>query len=203
MRRTKQRWTDVATAGLVVAIAACSSERPAPSATPGDNDTAGGETAQTAREPQVYKRGSGSVAAAVGPGGGTLELASGPRVDIPPGTLDRTQDIVLKEAPITTAFANQEHERTQGPTFVVGPPLEAPSGKSIRISVPLAAYPSGWGDVSLGYEYPVQQMVGSDDAEHTKWQYESAKHEDGLIVAELQSINGYRMQFVLANLAAQ
>jgi len=153
--------------------------------------------------PAVYKRGSGSVSAAIGPGGGTLELASGPRVDIPPGTLDQTQDIVLKEAPLTTAFSNQEHERPEGPTFVIGPALEAPQGKSIRVSVPLAAYPPGWGDISLGHETPVQQMVAGGDAEHTKWQYATAKLSDGRAVADLPALNGYRLQFVLANLAAQ
>jgi hypothetical protein len=81
--------------------------------------------------------------------------------------------------------------------------MEAPPGTAIRISIPLASYPKGWGEVSLGHEYPVQQMVGADDSEHTKWQYENARLNGGRAVADLPSINGYRFQFVLSNLSAQ
>lgn len=179
--------------------AGCGSDKPAPTASSAPSE--GGE--RVAPGPRVYKRGSGSVSAAIGPGGGVLELASGPKVEIPPGTLESTEDIVLKEAPLTTAFSNQEHERPEGPTFVIGPPLEAPADSKIRISIPLAAYPEGWGDVALGHEYPIQQMVGADDAEHTRWQYENARLVDGRAVSDVQVINGYRLQFILSNLDAQ
>jgi len=187
----------IAIGGLLVP--ACGSDKPAPN-TPRES-TEGGERVATG--PAVYKHGSGSVAGAIGPGGGTLELASGPRVEIPPGTLASTEDIVLKEAPLTTAFSNQEHERPEGPTFVIGPSLEAPANSKIRISIPLAGYPEGWGEVALGHEYPIEKMVGSDDAEHTRWQYESARLVDGRAVSDVQVINGYRLQFILSNLAAQ
>jgi hypothetical protein len=186
-----------AISGLLAA--ACGSDKPAP--TPASEPSEGGE--HKALGPNVYKRGSGSVAGAIGPGGGTLELASGPKVEIPPGTLESTEDVVLKEAPLTTAFSNQEHERPEGPTFVIGPPLEAPAGSKIRISIPLAAYPEGWGEVALGHEYPIQQMVGADDSEHTRWQYETARLVDGRAVSDVQVINGYRLQFILSNLDAQ
>jgi hypothetical protein len=178
---------------------ACGSDKPKPTAS--SEPTEGGE--QVAAGPHVYKRGSGSIAAAIGPGGGTLELASGPRVEIPPGTLESTEDVVLKEAPLTTAFSNQEHERPEGPTFVIGPPLEAPANSKIRISIPLAAYPEGWGEVALGHEYPIEKMVGSDDAEHTRWQYETARLVDGRAQSDVQVVNGYRLQFILSNLDAQ
>jgi hypothetical protein len=187
-------------AALTLAVLACGSDQPASSVKRPSN-AAGGEQVETA--PKVHRRGAGTVSAPVGAGGGTLELESGPRVEIPAGTLDQAQDIVLKEAPLTTAFANQEHERTEGPTFVVGPALEAPAGKSIRVSIPLVAYPEGWGEVALGYEIPVQQMVGGEDAEHTKWQYEPARLSGGRAVADVQTVNGYRLQFVLTNLDAQ
>jgi hypothetical protein len=187
----------IAISGLFVP--ACGSDKPAPSAS--NQPTEGGE--RVAKGPHVYKRGSGSVAGAIGPGGGTLELASGPKVEIPPGTLESTEDFVLKEAPLTTAFSNQEHERPEGPTFVIAPPLEAPANSKIRISIPLAAYPEGWGEVALGHEYPIEKMVGADDAEHTRWQYETARLVDGRAVSDVQVINGYRLQFILSNLDAQ
>lgn len=187
---------------LFVSLAGCSSAEPAPTARsgPGPSSSGGERTIAPAR---VYERGASSVTASVGPGGGTLELASGPRLVIPAGTLEQPQEVVLKEASKTTAFSNQEHQRTEGPTFVVGPALEALPGKPIEISLPLAAYPDGWGDVALGYEFPVQHMAGVDDAEHTKWQYATAKLSDGRAVAQLPAINGYRLQFLLSNLVAQ
>jgi hypothetical protein len=194
--------TRIAIATLAIGgllVPACGSDKPATTAPRAP--TEGGE--RVAPGPQVYKRGAGSVEAAIGPGGGTLELASGPRVEIPVGTLESTEDIVLKEAPLTTAFSNQEHERPEGPTFVIGPPLQAPANSKIRISIPLGAYPEGWGDVALGHEYPIEKMVGSDDAEHTRWQYESARLVDGRAVSDVQVINGYRLQFILSNLNAQ
>ena len=72
-----------------------------------------------------------------------------------------------------------------------------------RVSIPLASYPEGWGDVSLGYEYPEGARVGAEDSEHTKWQYENAKLSGGRAVAELSDVAGYRLQFVLTNLEAQ
>ncbi|MGD8861903.1 MAG: hypothetical protein PVI30_17970, partial [Myxococcales bacterium] len=151
----------------------------------------------------VHKTGNKEVAATLGSAGGTLELSGGPRVEVPAGAIDEPMDFVLKEAPMTTAFFNSEHERPWGPTFVFSPGVNAPDGTTITVSVPLAAYPEGWGDVAIAYEYPVGDMVGAEDAQHTKWQYEDASHTGGRAVAELPAVNGYRLQFVIANLEAQ
>jgi hypothetical protein len=151
----------------------------------------------------VHATGSGSVTAKLGPPGGSLELASGAKVEIPPGAVEGAQDFVLREAPRTTAFFNEEHERPVGPTFIFSPGVDAPEGRTIRVSIPLASYPKGWGDVAIGVESPVGAVVGADDSEHTKWDYENAKLQGGRAVAELPSANGYRMQFVLTNLEAQ
>jgi hypothetical protein len=151
----------------------------------------------------VHKSGSKSVSARVGPPGGTLELASGAKVEIPPGAVEGAQDFVLNEAPMTTAFFNEEHERPIGPTFVLSPGVDAPDGNAIRVSIPLASYPKGWGDVAIGVESPSGAVVGGEDSEHTKWDYENAKLVGGRAVAELPALNGYRLQFVLSNLEAQ
>jgi hypothetical protein len=81
--------------------------------------------------------------------------------------------------------------------------MEAPEGRTIRVSIPLAAYPEGWGDVGIAYEYSMGNRVGAEDSEHTRWQYERAKLSGGRAVADLPALNGYRLQFVLTNLEAQ
>jgi hypothetical protein len=151
----------------------------------------------------VHKSGGDKVAATMGPAGGTLDIGSGAKVEIPPGTFSEATDVVLTVSQGTTAFFNSEHEKPVGPTFEVSPGMSAPEGRTIRVSIPLASYPEGWGEVSLGYEYPEGERVGAEDSEHTKWQYENAKLVGGRAVAEVQELAGYRLQFVLTNLEAQ
>ena len=150
----------------------------------------------------VSKRGSGSVAATVGTGGGSLELSEGPRVEIPAGAVTETMDFVLKVAPKTTAFFNKESERPLGPTFSFSPNVEA-SGGAIEVSFPLASLPEGWGEPSIAYEVSEGAIVGAEDSVRTRWQYERASLSAGRVVAQLPNLTGLRMQFVLTNLEAQ
>ncbi|HMI89728.1 MAG TPA: hypothetical protein VK509_00115 [Polyangiales bacterium] len=173
----------------------------ASSSNEGGDESEGGEL--TAPRGAVQKSGGDSVSATMGPAGGRLDIANGARVEIPPGTLTEATDVVLTVSHGTTAFKNSEHEKAYGPTFEVSPAMAAPDGQSIRISIPLANYPEGWGEVSLGYEYPEGARVGAEDSEHTMWQYENAKLSGGRAVAELAELAGYRLQFVLTNLEAQ
>jgi len=170
------------------------------SATPGSSGDSGGEAVPNSA---VHATGSNSVSARVGPPGGVLELSSGVKVEIPPGAVDGAMDFVLKEAPKTTAFFNEEHERPVGPIFILSPGVDAPEGRTVQVSIPLAGYPKGWGEVAIGVETPAGDMVGGENAEHTRWEYENAKLAGGRAVAALSSLNGYRLQFVLSNLEAQ
>jgi hypothetical protein len=151
----------------------------------------------------VSKRGSGSVAAKLGPGGGSLELDEGPRVEVPAGAVTEGKDFVLTIAPKTTAFFNKESERPLGPTFSFSPDLDAPSGGAIKVSFPLASLPDGWGEPSIAYEVAQGKVVGAEDSTRTRWQYERAQMSGGRVVASLPSVTGLRMQFVLTNLEAQ
>jgi hypothetical protein len=151
----------------------------------------------------VHKRGSGSVAANLGPGGGSLELDEGPRVEVPAGAVKENKDFVLKIAQKTTAFFNKESERPLGPTFSFAPELEAPSGATIKVSFPLASLPEGWGDPAIAYEVSEGEVVGGEDSTRTQWQYERAAMSGGRVVASLPNVNGLRLQFVLTNLEAQ
>jgi hypothetical protein len=151
----------------------------------------------------VSKRGTGSVAATLGPGGGSLELDEGPRVAIPAGAVTDSKDYVLKLAQKTTAFFNKESERPLGPTFSFAPDVAAPDGSAIEVSFPLASLPEGWGDPAIAYEISEGAVVGAEDSTRTKWQYERARHSGGRVVADLPAVTGLRMQFVLTNLEAQ
>lgn len=194
----------IGVAAVLLGLSGCSkkaSEPGASSANESGDGSEGGELA--APRGAVHKSGGDKASATMGPAGGTLDLASGARVEIPPGTLSEATEVVLTLAQGTTAFFNSEHEKPIGPTFDVSPAMSAPSGASIKISIPLASYPEGWGDVALGYEYPEGARVGAEDSEHTKWQYENAKLSGGRAVAEVSEVAGYRLQFVLTNLEAQ
>lgn len=189
----------------LLALAACDGGAGAePGASEGDPSASSGDETPAGPNGVVNKSGSGSVTARVGAAGGTLSLASGPRVEIPAGALDADgEEIELSETQGTTAFLNQESERPVGPTFVIAPGFQAPEGRTIKVSIPLASYPEGYGDVAIAYEYSVGNRVGAEDSEHTRWQYENAKLSGGRAVAELPALNGYRLQFVLSNLEAQ
>jgi len=151
----------------------------------------------------VNKRGAGSVAATLGPGGGALELEEGPRVEVPRGALDAGQEFVLRLAQKTTAFLNRESERALGPTFSFSPELDATAGGKLKISFPLASLPEGWGDPALAYETASGDVVGGEDSTRTQWQYERAALSGGRVLAQVAGVTGLRMQFVLTNLEAQ
>jgi hypothetical protein len=158
-----------------------------PGAAEGDpTSSSGGEA--PAPNGVVNKSGSGSVEARIGSAGGSLTLASGPKVEIPPGAIEGSEEVVIREAQGTTAFFNEESERPVGPTFVVSPDLQAPEGRTIKVSIPLASYPEGYGDVAIAYEYSVGDRVGAEDSEHTKWQYETARLTGGRAVAAIRAL---------------
>lgn len=194
--------------GLLLGLTACKpaggADEPGASSGSGDESESseGGGSGPTPTS-AVRKSGGKSASALMGPPGGTLEIASGAKVEVPPGTLQEAEEITIADAPSSTAFLNSEHQRPVGPVFTVAPPMEATEGRMIRISIPLGSYPPGWGDVQLGYEYPVGDMVGGEDSTHTKWSTEPAKLSGGRAVAELPAVPGFRMQFVLSNLESQ
>jgi len=194
-------------AAALLGLAACKGGAKAhePGASSSSGDEAGSSEGGGSATPNsvVHKSGGKSVSAVIGPPGGTLEIASGAKIEIPPGTFEDGEEVTIADAPGSTAFLNSEHERPIGPVFTVAPSMEATKGHMIRVSIPLAAYPQGWGDAQMGYEYPVGEMVGGEDAEHTKWQTTPASLSGGRAVAEVPALPGYRLQFVLSNLESE
>lgn len=195
MQSATRKWFVVA---MLVGCGGASSN--APAANTANEAKPGGVIAPTR---PVSKRGSGTVAALLGPGGGSLELDEGPRVEVPPGAVSEGKDFVLKVAPKTTAFFNKESERPLGPTFSFSPELDAPAGDAIKVSFPLASLPDGWGDPAIAYEVSRGAIVGAEDSTRTRWQYERAAVSGGRVVASLPNVTGLRLQFVLTNLEAQ
>jgi hypothetical protein len=201
MAKTTNKKLNALTSAMFLILAGCAGGEPG--AAEGDSTSTSGSEGAAVPNGVVNKSGSGSVTATFGPSGGSLTLASGAKVEIPPGAIEGAQEVVLKESQMTTAFYNEESERPIGPTFIVSPAIQAPEGRAIKVSIPLAAYPEGYGDVAIAYEYSAGARVGAEDSEHTRWQYETAKLSGGRAVADLPGVNGYRLQFVISNLEAQ
>jgi len=198
--------TTLGTFGLFLALGCAGASSNAPGSQSADEDLDSDEASEegpAVPNSMVNKRDSGSVTAVVGPPGGSLELTEGPRVEIPPGAVEESEEFVLKTSPGTTAFMNKESEKALGPTFVFSPGVEAPSGRMITVSFPLAGYPEGWGDVALAYEYPTGDRAYAEDSQHTKWQFEPGKLQGGRAVVQVPSLTGMRLQFTLTNLEAQ
>ena len=201
MRNATGKW-------LVLSLIACGcgagAQAGAPEANTANEAQASSRSSGAGPQNAVTKRGSGSVSALLGTGGGTLELSEGPQVHIPAGAVESGQEFVLKVAAKTTAFFNKESEKPLGPTFSFSPGVDAPDGSSIEVSFPLATLPAGWGEPSIAYEAEEGAAISyGEDSTRTKWQYERASLSNGRIVGRLSGLTGLRMQFVLTNLEAQ
>jgi hypothetical protein len=147
---------------------------------------------------EVHKRGDKKLIAEIGPKGGTLELANGARLTIPLGALSETVEITFSEGARTTAFANHEYERAIGPTLEIGP--EASLTGPVQVSVPLAAFPEGFGekDLTLGMEVPSDTQRLEMQGVQTHWDYLPAQSQSGRAVAEISTVPGYRVQFLVS-----
>lgn len=192
---------------LSIVVMGCGGSQAAAPGASTANEAAEKVASESARESgpmnAVSKSGSESVTARLGPGGGTLELTEGPRVEVPASVVEGAQDFVLKIAPMTTAFSNKESEKALGPTFSFSPPLDASAGGGITVSFPLASMPDGWGEPSIAYEVEAGAEIMGEDSTRTKWIYERAKYSSGRVVATLPQVTGLRMQFTLTNLEVQ
>lgn len=102
--RGKIGWVVMAVAAA--SLVACGGSSSAAGASSGGSETADSEGGD-APVPNgvVHQSGAKQVEATLGPAGGSLSLATGPKVEIPPGSIEGAEEIVLKEAPMTTAFS--------------------------------------------------------------------------------------------------
>ncbi len=151
----------------------------------------------------VRERGGDSVTARLGPPGGTLELANGARIEIPPGTVDGAVEVVLKVAPPTTAFKDEDvqGQRPVGPLVLLTPELWAPEGGALVVSIPFSSFPEGYspGDLFLATEEVGRnQRAFAEDTTVTRWEYQEASVRGDRAVAEVSALSGMRLQFVLS-----
>ena len=180
--------------GLAVIAACAGTTRQQPSSTP----VASVDPAD-APQGEIHKRGSKKLIAAIGPRGGTLELANGARLSIPNGALSEPVEITFSEGAHTTAFSNHEYERPLGPIVEIAPEiaLNAP----VEVSVPLGQLPEGFSesDLALGLEVlATNQRAVPGQATNTRWDYLTAANKGGRAVAALSSVPGFRVQFVVS-----
>ena len=186
---------------VVVALGCGGSDEPEPLFTE-ENVGGGGGSAPASTGGAVHERGDDSVTATVGPAGGTLELSNGAKLEIPQGALGDEVEVIFGLGSRTQAFANREYERTIGPTLIIQPSMVLQPGKRATISAPLASIPQPFteDDVTLATE-EVDDFDPQSDVRNTVqtiWQYNSASVQGGRLVAELQQIPGFRVQFLLS-----
>src|SRR5689334_2383027 len=73
--------------------------------------------------PRANVHGDHEATARVGRLGGRLEIGNGATLEIPPGALSQTVEVVFGLAPTTNAFNNHFDEEEVGPTLMVAPEL--------------------------------------------------------------------------------
>lgn len=182
----------------VSVLSACGGESSAPAYA---NAEPGSSSGSEASQAPVHKRGGDSVEAEVGTGGGQLELASGARLEIPPGALTEPTLIVFKNGPETTAFLNQEDLEAVGPLVLVSPAVYGSERGEIVFSIPLASLPSGYEPqhLQIANEQPASnQREYAENTTTTRWHYDRAQHDHGRAVARFASLPGMRLQFVVS-----
>lgn len=181
-----------------LAIVACgggSMERPAASS---DSESSSGSEFPSG---PVRKHGGDAVEAMIGPDGGQLELANGARLDIPAGLLEEPTQLVMRNAPATTAFLNQEDLAAVGPLVFVSPEIYGSGSAKLVFSIPLASLPAGYEDehLQIANEQPEgDQREYAENTTTTRWHYDRAARENGRAVARFSSLPGMRLQFVVS-----
>lgn len=181
-----------------LSIAACGGGGSEPSHVYGDSESSGGEEFPSG---PVRKSGGDSVEATIGPDGGQLDLANGARLEIPAGIFEEPTMLVLKIAPRTTAFLNQEDLVAVGPLILVSPEIYGGGGGAIVFSIPLNSLPEGYSDehLQIANEQPEgDQREFAEDSTSTRWHYDRATHQNGRAVARFTSLPGLRLQFVVS-----
>lgn len=136
--------------------------------------------------------------ATLGPAGGSLELASGWRIEIPEGALEDDVELRFVTGHEANVFSREEGEAGVGTLAELSPMVIAAEGHLLRVSAPAGRAPAGFerSHVVLGMEEEARGRAFGD-AVTTRWQYHSGSGEDGRYVAEVAYLGGHRLQFGL------
>jgi|GEM_PF-3103918 len=146
----------------------------------------------------VNARGEHEASGRFGSPGGSLELASGFRVEFPAGALRDEVELHLTDGSEARVFHPEEGETAVGPIAELVPFVAAVDGRTFRVSVPATRPPTGFEEAEavLGMEEEVRGRTMSE-ATRTRWQYHNASLVDGRYVSEVAYFGGQRLQFGL------
>ncbi len=181
-----------------LAIGACGGGGSEPAHAYADSESSSGDEVPSG---PVRKRGGDAVEATMGPDGGQLELANGARLEIPSGAFEEATLLVMRNAPATTAFLNQEDLAAVGPLVFVSPEIYGSDSGEIVFSIPLASLPAGYEPehLQIANEQPEgDQREYAENTTSTRWHYDRAQLQNGRAVARFRSLPGMRLQFVVS-----
>lgn len=149
----------------------------------------------------VHARGGGDVTAVVGNEGGELTLSNGFTLTIPEGALVEPVEITMRVATDSAAFRNREDEQAIGQSVRISPDLTATQGKMFTLEVPFTSLPNGFSasDAAIAVERPVHEREGvMDSLVSTRWDHLQARVANGHMSAEVDRLEGFRVQFVVS-----
>jgi ZU5 domain-containing protein len=144
--------------------------------------------------------GSAEAHAVVGRSGGTLSLANGARLAIPPGALDQNVDVHFRVGADCHSFGDRERQRALGPVLAIEPGLNASDGQ-FEVSIPQQPLPGGYStsDLAFAMEETHDGARAMDTiATQTRWQFYNVSVENGRFVARIDGLPGQRVQFGVA-----
>lgn len=146
----------------------------------------------------VNARGEDEVVATVGPAGGSLELGTGWRIEIPEGALEAPVEVRFARGADAHVFDHEEGEMEVGSVAELSPMVVPREGRLLRVSAPTARTPAGFdgADVVLGMEEETRGRAFAETTA-TRWQYHRGSVEGGRYVAEVAFLGGHRLQFGL------
>jgi hypothetical protein len=101
----------------------------------------------------------------------------------------------------TQAFNNRDYEKPVGPTLLLQPGADLTQGATVTISIPAPPVPSGFDaeDFTVGIEtVNSEQRAGVMGSTQTQWTYAPATSANSRLTAELPTITGLRVQFLVS-----
>lgn len=149
----------------------------------------------------VAVHGTSEARARIGRAGGTLSLANGARLVIPPGALSEETEVALLVGAEGHAFGDAERQRALGPMLAVEPAIVSAGGVPFELSIPEQPIPTGFerSDLAFAIEETHEGARAIETlATRTRWQFYPVVVEGGRFVVRTSGFGGHRVQFGVA-----
>lgn len=149
----------------------------------------------------VNVRGSTEVRGTIGDAGGTLALANGARLTIPPNALAEPTEVVFRVGAAGRAFGDRERQRELGPMLVVEPAIVSTGGPPFELSIPAQPLPPEFESSDLAFAVEeIDEGARAIDtlATQTRWQFYPVAVENDRFVVRTSGFAGQRVQFGVA-----